>query len=172
MSVDDEDILSSKASFDTTRTASANANIPIGAGAGFSYTLSNRYLLTGDFYAQQWGSTDLPKVGNAEFRNSSRLGIGLEIMPERDVDSYVRRVAYRLGFSYHSTYLKINSQPIDEYYFTGGLGLPISPEARVNIGLHVGFRGTTANGLQKDTIFKLSISLSASESWFLKIEED
>ena len=172
LSVNDEDILTTQESFDTTRTASSNVDLPLGGGAGFSYTFSDRYLLAGDFFMQQWASTNLPRLGAAEFRNSSRLALGFEIMPERDIETYFRRVAYRIGFSYHSTYLKINGEPVNEYFFSGGVGLPIATEARINIGLNVGFRGTSANNLQKDTIFRLSISLNASEPWFIKLEEE
>jgi len=172
LNADDEDILTTVQSFDTTRTASSTVDIPLGIGAGFSYTFSERYVLTGDYVVQQWASTNLPKLGASEFRNSSRFAMGVEVLPERETESFSRRVAYRFGFSYHSTSLKVNGEPIDEYFFTGGVGLPIAFEARLNVGLHLGFRGTTSANLQKDTIFRLSFSLSASEPWFIRIEEE
>jgi len=172
LNADDEDILTTSQSFDTTRTGRSTVDVPLAGGLGFSYIFGNRYLLTGDFMTQQWSSTNLPKLGTAEFRNSMKLGVGFEIMPERSLDSYWQQVAYRLGFSYHSTYLRMNGQGIDEYSVSGGFGLPIALEARINIGLQMGWRGTTSNGLQKDTFYRLSISLSASEAWFLKIEEE
>jgi hypothetical protein len=172
LNADDEDILTTTQSFDTTRTSSSSFDLPAGFGGGFSYTFGTRYVMTGDVYMQQWASSNLPKVGNSDLRNSTRFGLGFEIMPERRVDSYWQQVAYRIGFSYHSTYIKVNGQGIDEYLVTGGLGLPIASDARLNLGFHVGFRGTTSNGLQKDTIYKLSLSLSASEAWFIRIEEE
>jgi long-subunit fatty acid transport protein len=170
--VDDEDILTTTSSFDTTRTSSSSFNLPLAAGLGFSYTFSNRYLLAGDVSSQFWSSTNLTPVGTSEFRNSSRYSLGMEIMPERDIDNYFRRVAYRIGVSYHSTYISVNGRPINEFYFTGGMGFPMGFDARLNVGLHVGFRGINSDGLQKDMMYRLTFSVSASEAWFLKIEED
>jgi hypothetical protein len=55
---------------------------------------------------------------------------------------------------------------------SGGVGLPMGPESWLNIGLQVGMRGTTDNKLQKDTIIRLSVAVSASELWFLKFDEE
>ncbi|MBI4428836.1 MAG: hypothetical protein HY562_06925 [Ignavibacteriales bacterium] len=168
----DEDVLTTTDSFDTTRTASSRLDVPLRLGAGFSYMFSDRYILTGDYVSQQWASTNLPRPRGTEFRNSTRLAIGFEVLPERDIDTYTRRMAYRFGFSYYSTYLRMNGEPINEYYLTGGVGLPIAVEARMNVGLHVGFRGTTSQNLQKDTVFRLTLSLSAGEPWFIRFEEE
>ncbi|MBI3004095.1 MAG: hypothetical protein HYY49_01610 [Ignavibacteriales bacterium] len=169
---DDEDLLTTRTSFDTTRTASSKFDVPLGLGLGFSYTFSERYIFTGDYVTQQWSKTNLPRLGGVDFQNSSRVALGVEILPEREVETYMRRIAYRLGFSYHSSYLKVSGEPITEFFLTGGVGLPIATEARMNIGLHLGFRGTISNNLQKDTVFRLSFSLSASEPWFIRIEEE
>ena len=48
----------------------------------------------------------------------------------------------------------------------------MGPESQVNIGLQVGLRGSTDNHLQKDTIVRLSVAVSASEIWFLKFDEE
>ncbi len=55
---------------------------------------------------------------------------------------------------------------------SGGLGLPMGPESQLNIGLQVGIRGSTNNYLQKDTIVRLSVAVSATEIWFLRFEEE
>ncbi|MEX0737140.1 MAG: hypothetical protein WD182_06830, partial [Bacteroidota bacterium] len=67
---------------------------------------------------------------------------------------------------------KIIGTPINEYFVTVGMGLPIGPDARINVGLHAGIRGATTANLQRDTILRLTLSLSASEAWFLTFEEE
>ncbi len=83
-----------------------------------------------------------------------------------------RRIVYRAGFAYNSTYYQINGVGINEFLVSGGLGLPMGPESQLNIGLQVGVRGSTDNHLQKDTIIRLSVAVSASEIWFLRFEEE
>ncbi len=57
-------------------------------------------------------------------------------------------------------------------FATAGLGLPIGPDSRLNLGLQAGVNGTTQNNLQNDTIVRLTASISASELWFIRTEED
>jgi hypothetical protein len=100
------------------------------------------------------------------------MSSGIEFLPARDAVSYWQRVVYRAGAAYNSTYYSFNGETIREAFATAGIGLPISADARLNLGLQAGIRGTTANGLQRDTIVRFSLTISGSELWFLKFEED
>ncbi len=172
LSVERESVFSTAESYDTTATSSGKVDVPIGYGFGAAYLLASRYYLTADAYHQNWGSARFFGVHPVELRSSTRLGVGFESLPQRETASFLQRVAYRAGFYYNSTYYTFNNSSVDEWFVTGGFGVPIGPDARINIGLHLGFRGATTNNLQRDTIFRLSFSLSASEAWFVRIEED
>lgn len=162
----------SYSSIETTLTRTGHADVPLTVGIGTSYVLGTRYQVVGDFVMQQWGSALTYGIHPAELRNSLRVALGLEVMPERSTSSYLQSLVFRAGFSYHSTYYEVNGQPVDELLVTGGIGLPIGLDSRLNIGLQAGVRGTMAAGLQKDTIIRLSLTISASEAWFLKFEEE
>ena len=172
LSVNRESILTTTESFDTTATSSGKVDIPLALGFGVSYLFDSRYYLTADVYLQNWESAKFFGSHPAEIRNSTRVGVGFESLPQRETETFWRRVAYRAGFYYNSTYYRINNKPVDEWFVTGGVGVPIGPDARIDIGLHVGFRGTTADNLQRDTIVRLTLSLSASEAWFMKLEDE
>lgn len=172
LSVKEEKLLVSNQVTDTVSTSTGSVQVPLAVGLGFSYFFSNRYMLAGDVFHQQWQNAEFFGKPSVDLRNSTRIGVGFEALPNRDGESYWERVAYRAGISYHSTYYNVKNQPINEWYASGGFGLPIGSDARLNIGLHAGVRGSSSSGLQRDTIFRLSVSLSASETWFLKFEED
>ncbi len=172
LSVTHESILTTSASFDTTQSASGKVDLPLAFGVGASYVFADRYSITADAFLQNWGTAKFFGSHPAEIRNSTRVALGFEAMPSREARTFWSALVYRAGIYYNSTYYKINGQPIDEWFVTGGLGIPIGPGARMNVGLHAGIRGTTSANLQRDTIIRLSVSLSASEAWFLKIEED
>ena len=160
------------ASTDTNYRRSGSSELPFSFGAGMSYLAAERYLIAGDVYAQQWGSVKVDGVHPAELRNSLRIALGVEILPERGVESYWKRTAYRAGAYYQSSYLRLNGEGIDEYGVTAGFGLPIGPDSRLNLGFQFGRRGTTANGLQQDVIFRISVGVSASEIWFMRFAEE
>jgi hypothetical protein len=163
---------SSYFSTDSTVSENGTAGLPLSLGFGLSYLLENRYRFLGDIVTENWGSTQSFGSPSVNLRNSLRTSLGFEAMPAKDADSFWRRIIYRAGLAYNSTYYQINGIGINEFLVSGGLGLPMGPESQLNVGLQIGVRGSTDNHLQKDTIVRLSIAISASEIWFLKFDEE
>lgn len=155
---------------DTIRIGSSSLTIPLAWGVGLSYLFSERYIVAGDLNIQHWAPENFSELQSVSIRNSLRLSVGFEALPERKATAYLSRVAYRAGISYHSTYVKVGTEALNELLASGGVGLPIGPNSRLNLGVQVGTRGTTS--LQRDTIIRLSLTLSASEAWFIRFEED
>ena len=139
---------------------------------GLSYLHQNRYRFLGDFVFENWGNLKPFVLDPVTLRNSYRTSIGFEAIPEKGADTFWKRIFYRAGLAYNSTYYQINGVGINEVLMSGGVGLPMGPESWLNISLQVGMRGTTDNNLQKDIIVRLSVAVSASELWFLKFDEE
>ena len=157
--------------YDTTSTRYGTSDIPLFVAVGASYTVADRFVLAADISVQDWSNAKSLGVHPPELRNSFRAGGGCEILPKKDADSYFGHVIYRAGFCYNSGNLQINNQAINGMFVTAGLGLPIGVESHLNIGLQYGVSGTTQNGLQKDNIFRLTVSISGSELWFIRLQE-
>jgi hypothetical protein len=155
-----------------TTNQNGTANIPLSIGFGLSYLHQNRYRFLGDFVVENWGNLKPFALDPVTLRNSYRTSIGFEAIPEKGADTYWKRMFYRAGLAYNSTYYQINGVGINELLMTGGVGLPMGYESWLNIGLQVGMRGTTDNNLQKDIIVRFSVAVSASELWFLKFDEE
>jgi hypothetical protein len=147
--------------------------VPFSYGVGLGYQAGERYIFAADYFAQPWRDADFDGADLPEIRNSYRIGVGGEILPARDPNAtWLNRLSYRLGFFYHATYYQINNEPINEWGVTGGLGLPMSRDTRLTVGLEYSTRGTTNNSLVKDNIVRLSLSLNIGEIWFARYEED
>jgi len=160
----------------TTRDTSISPNqdiqIPFTLGWGISYS-SDRMLINSDFLYQNWKNFSFGDVKIAEYRNNYRLGIGYELMPKKDQSaSYWQRTAYRLGIFYNSSYLRVNNEPINEIGFTGGIATPIFGDVRLNTGLEYIIRGTSKNQMQKDNIIRIIFTVSGSELWFERPEQE
>ncbi len=156
---------------ETTNVYTGSTKIPLGFALGLEYDVRDRTILTGDAQFQQWSQYSYMGVHPAEIQNSLRLGIGAEFLPTKSLaEPYYHQVTYRAGGYVNESYLKLNGETINEYFITGGVGVPIfftaGSEARLNIGLEYGTRGATSNGLQRDTITRLTISLNGSDTWF------
>jgi hypothetical protein len=155
-----------------TTNQNGTADIPLSIGLGLSYLHQNRYRFLGDFVFENWGNLKPFALDPVTLRNSYRTSIGFEAIPEKGADTFWKRIFYRAGLAYNSTYYQINGVGINEVLMSGGVGLPMGPESWLNISLQVGMRGTTDNNLQKDIIVRLSVAVSASELWFLKFDEE
>lgn len=157
---------------DTIPQSNDRVTVPLAYGVGLAYQAGERYLLAADYYSQPWGDATFNGVDLPEIRNSSRFGIGGELLPERDASGWFARLVYRLGFYYHATYYNINDEPINEWGATGGIAIPLFGDARLNTSFEYGSRGTTNNGLVKDKVFRVSFSVTLSEPWFQRYEEE
>jgi len=157
---------------DTIPLVNGRLTVPVAYGVGIACQPSERYLIAADYYAQQWDNATFNGIDPPEIRNSFRLGIGGERLPERDASGWFSRLVYRLGFYYNESYYRINGQPINEWGLTGGIAIPLFGDARLNTAFEYGSRGTTKNGLIKDNIFRMSFSVTLSEPWFQRYEEE
>ncbi|MCX6121322.1 MAG: hypothetical protein NTX44_06845 [Ignavibacteriales bacterium] len=155
-----------------TTNQNGTADIPLSTGFGLSYLLQNRYRFLGDIVTENWGSVQNFGIHPTELRNSLRASFGFETLPAKEADTFWKRIVYRAGLAYNSTYYQINGIGINEFLVSGGLGFPMGPESQLNIGLQIGVRGSTDNYLQKDTFVRLSVAVSANEIWFLRFDEE
>jgi hypothetical protein len=162
-------------STETTDVRTGSVKIPLGVAFGVAYLLQEKTIVTSDIQFQNWDKYNYFGVHPIEIRNSMRFGIGAEFLPTKTPgEMYFRQVTYRVGSYVNSSYLNVKGEAINEYFVTGGVGFPIfftpTSEARINVSLEYGIRGTTANALQKDSITRLTISLNGSDTWFIPPE--
>ncbi len=158
--------------YDTTEAEEGTLTIPIAYGVGLSYLIKEKYLLGLDYYAQDWSSFESYGVKSPDIRNSYRISFGGEMLPEKEPSlPLLRRIAYRLGAYYNSSYYQVRNEPVNELFVTAGFGLPLFLDTRIDVALEYGVRGKTENLLQKDNIVRLSVSINAGEFWFVKRED-
>ncbi|QTE22277.1 hypothetical protein [Polaribacter cellanae] len=114
------------------------------------------------------------------YKDSNRFSLGGYYLPRiNSISSYWDRVTYRAGIRFGKTGLSVdgsgtgsNFTTINDFGISFGLGLPMKQLSNVNLGFEFGKRGTTANKLIQENYFNLRLSLSLSESWFIKRKID
>ncbi len=158
---------------DTTQETEETFGIPATLGFGIAYRASERVLLAADVVTQAWSGSLFRGKTPTGLRNSTMVGLGMERTPAREAGQpLLDRIAYRLGVMYHQTYVAPNGDPINAWAVTAGLGIPVSADTRLNLAIEYGSRGTTEKNLIKDNIIRFSASLTISELWFQRYEED
>jgi hypothetical protein len=158
---------------DTLVGAKGSISLPLCYGVGVAFQASDRFVLAADYVSQAWASSEVNGATPANIRDSYRIGVGAERTPSLNInDPWRERVALRLGGYYNATYYSIDGQGIDEYGATAGLGFPLTPDTRLNFSVDYALRGTTQNGLTKDNIWRLTVTLTIGELWFQHFEEE
>jgi len=153
-------------------------DLPASLRAGAGFKLRNNWLFAASVRYEPWSqaSATLPVVGfsTAQLHDRLRYSGGIEWIPAgiSQLDSYVSRIAYRLGFYRDNLYVSPASAlgtKIDVMAMTGGLGLPtLFTGTRVDLVLEVGTRGTLDRNLVRDRFIGFSVTVNVGERWFIK----
>jgi len=158
---------------DTSAEESDIMTVPVALGVGIAYHPTDRWNVALDYTSQAWSTMQYKGTTPSGIRDSWIAGFGLERLPAREAGvPLLDRIAYRLGFKYESTYYSPDGHDINHWAVTAGLGVPVSSDARLNLAVEYGYRGTTANQMIQDKILRFSASLSISEQWFQRSDED
>jgi hypothetical protein len=158
---------------DTTTENTDYLTIPASFGFGVACRPGERWILAADYTTQAWSGMENKGVTPGGIRDSWRFGFGVERLPAREERvPLLDRIAYRLGASFESMYYNPGGTGINSWAVTAGLGLPVSSDARLNLAIEYGSRGTTDAGLIKDKVLRFSAALSISEHWFQRSDED
>ena len=167
-------------------------NIPFNFKIGAAVKLNNNFEITAQFQMQDWSSykEDFTKSSASDsLVSSSSISAGLRYTPSNVFNTtakYYEKIQYRLGFRYENSPLQFNNTQIKEFGTSFGLGLPIKPSSTsknefkslsmINIGIDMGSRGATENGLIKENFttvyFGISIMPQVRNRWFVKRKFD
>ena len=106
-----------------------------------------------------------------ELNNTFRVSLGGYYRPDlRSIGSFLNRVYYRFGFFYEQDPRQIESDRIDHYGLTLGLGLPIVWQRKfshANIGVKLGKR--SVQDIITENYFKIYFGFTFNdEGWFIK----
>jgi hypothetical protein len=166
---------------DSVFTAPNALAIPMTYSFGVAWQRGTQWLVSADLELQQWSKLTFPyynqQIGAYENRsdmlnNMTKLRLGLEWTPnDRDTRSYLKRVHYRIGAMYNTSYVKVNGQNgPKEYGITAGFGLPIQNVwgGRSSVNISGAWVHSAASGLITENTFRINLGITFNERWFQK----
>jgi hypothetical protein len=157
---------------DTVLIPDGDIKLPSTFGVGLNLGLSERLNIGFDYVLQNWSNFSIMGERVPEIKNSFRLSLGAELAPEKDLAlPFLQRLFYRFGGYYNKLNYKIQNNDIDEVGFSIGMGIPLSRISLLNTSFTYGWRGSKNDNLILENFFKVHISLSVSELWFVSPEE-
>ena len=154
--------------------------LPLEMGVGLSIKKGEKLTVLMDAAITKWNAFNYFSSPNTDFKNSIRLSAGLNYVPNKIAagsTNYIKRVQYRLGFSYSSGFLDIKNTGITNYAITAGLGLPVGigrfdDISVVNISAQFGRLGSVNNSLLQEDYARIIIGFTFNKRWFIKYKYD
>jgi hypothetical protein len=159
--------------YETSETT-ISRKFPLQMGGGFLLKKANMWLVSADVHYNIWENfQDIFNPGLTA-KNSVRINGGTEFTPlGKGKPNFLKRTHYRFGGWYETAVLNLRSKDIIQYGITFGLGLPAKGSfSLINIGMEIAQRGTTANGLAKETSIRTYIGVTLNDKWFIKRKYD
>lgn len=143
--------------------------VPAMVGFGLACESPDKWLVGLDFKWQNWKKFKAFDISDS-LVNSFQINAGTELIPDAgSYTNYLKRIRYRLGFYYNSTYLDLRGKHLNEYAVSLGFGFPLRGiKTMLNFGAQLGTRGTTEANLIKESYFKFILGFSIYERWFVK----
>ncbi len=148
-----------------TDETSEGFDFPSLYGAGFYYTYNKKFSIGADFSYQDWKDAQYYGVTDT-LASVSKINIGAEYLHDPFSKKFHNRIRYRAGATLYNSYVKMDDG-FNNFSVTLGAGIPFRRNASMlNIGLEYGEMGNKSN--IKENYFKISLSTTFVERWFLK----
>ena len=163
-----------------SKDTKGSITLPLSFGFGLGFKKGDKWLATADFEMQDWSSYQAFNQTQG-LKNSMRISAGAQYTPnskyensKNPLEGYYKHIQYRAGLRYSETALVLKSNQLKEYAISIGAGFPVGTNYRllnfsmINVGLEIGQRGTTADGLIKENFIKARIGFTINDKWFTK----
>ncbi len=144
--------------------------IPSIYGIGIGIQNGVRFTLAADYKFQKWSSVDYPNRLD-KFVDSHDFTVGAEFRPWpiSITNAFYKNWLYRIGVNYHSSYLNVRNNVLDEKNLSIGLGIPLRTSGSyMNMAFKYGKKGSTAHNQIKENYFMFHLNFSINEIWFFK----
>lgn len=159
---------------DSVSSGKSNLKLPLIHNFGIALQKDNKWVVGADFRMGNW-STFVINGANQGLQNSWGGSLGGQITPDiTSVNSYFKRVDYRLGVTYDKTYIKLSDNDVKQMAVTFGLGLPLASSMtsrafyKLNFTGEVGRRGTMVSGDLKESYINIHLGFTLNDKWFTR----
>ncbi len=169
--------------------------LPMAYSVGAAWNHKGQLVVAADATIEQWKDCTTPQFDNTtstygpatgDYRNRLKMNAGVEFTPAVFDHSYLKRICYRAGAYYASSYQKISlasGGTFDgpaQFGLTAGLGLPIAngitrltvlnvySPSYVNIGFEWARRKPSSEQLIAENLLRINIGITFNELWFQK----
>lgn len=151
----------------------SSIDFPRNISAGLTVAYKDNFMGGLEYSSQDWSNAKFLNVSDS-LSKSQTFRFGAEYTPNPlDLRSYLKRISYRAGFYYTSTYLQLRGNQINDYGITFGVGLPFRrTNTSFNLSFELGKKGTLSNNLVEERYGIINVGFTFYDFWFVKRKFD
>lgn len=150
-----------------------SVRLPSSMGFGVSLFKSFHWSVGSDITFQNWSTFRNFNETNNDMVNSYRIALGGEYTPEiSSIDSYLKRMTYRMGVNYENSPIYINNEQVRDFGINFGTSLPVSRFSSLDLAFRFGRRGTLNNELIREDYFRVFLGITYNDKWFQRRKFD
>lgn len=173
-----EGVENSSSAIETVDTLTNSAfDLPNSLGFGLSYVKQNKLTAALDVLYEDWKNAHFEDK-KSSFSNRYRVAGGIEFIPGHMERSFFKRVRYRAGVHYGTSYHKIDINSIGlndagykDYGASVGFGLPlIDNRSFLNLSFEYMRIKPQARSMIDEQYFRVTVNYTFNEMWFYKFK--
>jgi opacity protein-like surface antigen len=155
----------------TDTSKSYETELPYRLGLGISFNWTDNFIFNLDYMYQPFSKFTEDGRTNRYMQDYSKYSFGFEYRnASARSSSFWDYIALRAGVSYEQSQYIVRGTGLNQFSLYTGFSIPISYDNTLDIGFQYGSRGTTDNSLMKENFFKVNISASLGDIWFMRVE--
>jgi len=156
-----------------TGNRSGVIEMPLEFNAGLTYTPSRYVSFSAEYLGQQWSNAaySLNPVEEQYLVNRRKTGAGVQFHPYRMDGSggFFSSFKYSAGLTHDTGHLEIGGERVETLMMHTGIGILSQRTASsVDLGFQLGFRGTGAQSLIRETVWGVTLTLNLAEWMFIQ----
>jgi long-subunit fatty acid transport protein len=160
-------------SFDNDKISEHEGSLtyPGSWGVGVNWKIGRSLRMGMDYLQTDWSQSAINELPIPQTMKTTRLAAGAEIQyPAVENTAFLKKIVYRFGFNYEPYLLEDpDGNTIKSWWGSIGFGIPVvGSYTRVDIALMLGRRGSISRNGLSETLFRLSLSLTGGERWFIR----
>jgi hypothetical protein len=152
--------------------ATTNSKIFRTTLSGVSYGKDLYWSFGTEFGFQDWTSFESVSDDDEGLAQAWRAGLGGEFtMDPYAVESYLKRITFRLGGSIEKYPFLANGKEVKDFGINFGFSLPAG-RSSMDFALKAGKRGNKKENLLEESYFKVYFGITFNDQWFIKRKFD
>lgn len=153
---------------DTITSSKGNISLPSGFTGGISLSRGTRWSIGVEGHYRDWSSFRSVSRDDEGLRQAWRVSLGGETTPDPfAVESYLKRVTYRVGVSMEEYPYLANEKKVKDLGINFGFSLPAG-RSSMDLAFRVGKRGDKAENSIQENYFRVFFGVTFNDTWFIK----